>query len=256
MNFPELNYAASIMTSISITGEIIDGIPNYQFEIQFFSNPVCDLPSGHGEGKNYIGSSTQQTDGNGNVQFLVSLPGFVSPGTFITSTATSTGKTSEFSNCVEVTDAQTFSQEDPCDQFNQGEMTLVTAGVDPELLVLNLYVKNPSAYPGQSPDDPEEWVYTAFLGDIEARNCNFQGFAERLYCNFLIPENFIQTTQELKVFVNMCTPPLYINENVTIFRKDPPPEEEPGCSSDMGERSCISAGGTYTCRVTCSCTCP
>ena len=87
MNFPELTYASSIMASVFITGEIIDGLPNTQFEIQFFSNPACDLPSGHGEGKNYIGSSTQQTDGNGNVQFLVSLPGFVPPGTFITSTA-------------------------------------------------------------------------------------------------------------------------------------------------------------------------
>ena len=70
MNYPELNYAHSINPTLAITGEIIDGLPNTQFEIQFFSNPVCDSPSNHGEGKTYLGSSIQQTDINGNVQFL------------------------------------------------------------------------------------------------------------------------------------------------------------------------------------------
>ncbi len=251
MNYPELSYASSIMTSVAITGEIFDGLPNAQFEIQFFSNSVCDSPSNHGEGKTYLDSTTQQTDGNGNVQFLVSLPVVVIPGSFITSTATTLGRTSEFSGCVEVIDSQTFSQEENlCDQFDQEEMTLVTFRVDPELLVLNLYVKNSSGFPGseETNGNAKEWVYTAFLGDIEARKCNFQGFADRLYCDFIIPEEYLKTSQDLKVFVNLCIPPLYINENVSIF------EKEPVCSSDMGDQECIAAGGTYT--VGANCTCP
>jgi titin len=259
MNFPVLDSASSLSALLTIYGQIVDGLPNTNFEIQFFVNDVCDSPAGYGEGKTFIGSTNQITDGSGNVSFISSFASGVTAGKFITATATTDDKTSEFSACVEVADVQTYSQEledDRCGQFDQEEMTLVTFPVDPELLVLNLYVKKPSEYPGQSPDEPEEWVYTAFLGDIEARNCNFQGFADRLYCNFIIPENFIKTSQELKVFVNLCTPPIYINKNVSIFLYEPPSKEEPDCSSDMGERECIAAGGTYTCRVTCSCNCP
>lgn len=259
MNFPVLDSASALPAIVTITGQIVDGLPNTNFEIQFFVNDVCDSPAGHGEGKTYIGSTNEITDGSGDVSFLSSFASGVTAGQFITATATTDNKTSEFSACVEVIDVQTYSlelEEDRCGQFDQDEMTLVTFPVDPELLVLNLYVKKPSEYPGQSPDDPEEWVYTAFLGDIEARKCNFQGFAERLYCDFIIPENFINTTQELKVFVNLCTPPIYISKNVSIFLYEPPPKEELECSSEMGERKCIAAGGTYTCGVSCSCTCP
>ena len=250
MNFPQLNSALTIVTSVTISGQIVDGLPNTQFEIQFFSNSVCDSPGNHGEGKNYIGSSNQVTDGNGNVSFIATLPAIVPPGNFITSTATTDSKTSEFSACVEVQDAQTYSQEledDRCGQFDQEEMSLVTFDVDPELLVLNLYVKNPSGYPGQIPDDPEERKYTAFLGETEARNCNFQGFADRLYCVFDIHKNVINTSQVLKMFVDICTPPFYINEKVSIFRK------EPGCTIDLDESQCIAAGGTYTAGRPCDC---
>ena len=128
-------------------------------------------------------------------------------------------------------------------------MTLMTFAVDPELLVLNLYVKNPTAYPGQS---PEEWVYKAQIGDTEAKLCNFQGFPERLYCNFIIPESFLNTSQTLKLFVNDCLPPFYINQNVSIFRKDPSSEK---CSINLSEAECIAAGGTYI-STNNSCDCP
>lgn len=246
MNYPELNYASSIMTSIAITGEIIDGLPNAQFEIQFFSNSVCDSPSNHGEGKIYLGSSTQQTDVTGNVQFLVSLPAFVTPGSFITSTATTNSKTSEFSGCVEVQDAQTYSQEeDPCDQFNPDLMTLTTFDVRPESGQFILYVKNPAPYPGTAPDG--DWEYSASIGDITASKCDFQGFDDRLYCTFYILENMFNTSQTLKLFSNLCIPSFYVNEEVSIFAKDhnaPSATKQPGgCSSDLEESACIAAGG-------------
>ncbi|MCJ7734862.1 MAG: hypothetical protein MUP11_09965, partial [Anaerolineales bacterium] len=256
MNFPQMDSASTVMTLVAISGQLVDGLPNTQFEIQFFSNSICDSPGNHGEGKNYIGSSNQVTDGNGNVSFIATLPAIVQPGSFITSTATSDSKTSEFSACVEVQDIQTYSlelEDDRCGQFDQDEMSLVTFGVDPALLVLNLYVKNPSGYPGQIPDDPEERKYTAFLGEMEAKNCNFQGFADRLYCVFDIPENLINTSQVLKIFVDICTPPFYINEKVSIFRKEPTLTEEPRCTNDLEERECIAAGGTYTAGRPCDC---
>jgi len=77
-----------------------------------------------------------------------------------------------------------------------------------------------------------------------------------LYCDFIIPEGFLKTSQILEVFVNGCLPPFYINENVSIFRKDPPAEEEPGCPDDLDEHGCIAAGCTYSFDATCPCSCP
>ncbi len=260
MNFPVLD-SAIVLPALTISGRIADGLTSTNFEIQFFVNDVCDSPGGHGEGKTYIGSTTEITDGSGNVSFITGIASGVSAGQFITATATTDDKTSEFSACVEVTEGQTMSQpleDDPCDQFDQEEMTLTTFGVDQQQLIFIMYVKKPSGYPGYEPsDDPKKWIYTAFLGDIEARKCNFQGFAERLYCDFIIPDGFLKTSQKVEVFVNDCIPPFYINENVSIFIKEPPPPaEEPGCPNDMDERDCIAAGCTYSHGATCPCACP
>lgn len=256
MNFPVLNSATAAPALLAITGQIVDGLPNTNFVIHFYANDVCDSPGGHGEGKSFIGSTNEITDGSGNVSFLTSFASGVTAGQYITATASTDGKTSEFSACVEVADIQSYSQEleeDRCGQFEQEEMTLVTFGVNPELLSMNMYVKKPSGFPGSEEGtngNAGEWKYTAFLGDNEARLCNFQGFPERLYCNFIIPEDLLNTSQELKVFLNDCGPPIYVNQNVTIFTKEPPS----GCSSDMNERDCIAAGGEYT--VGANCTCP
>ncbi len=258
MNFPVLNSASSVPGLLTITGQIVDGLPNTNFVIHFYANDVCDSPSDHGEGKTYVGSTNQITDGSGNVSFLASMASGVTAPQLITATATSDDKTSEFSECVIVADVQYYSQEleeERCGQFEQEEMTLVTFDVRPDLLTFNMYVKKPSGYPGYDSADPDEWVYTAYLGDIQATKCNFQGFADRLYCDFAIPEDFIKTSQELKVFVNLCTPPIYLNKNVSIFLYEPPP----GCSSDMDERECNAASGAYSCPAAggpCSCNCP
>lgn len=248
MNFPVLNSASIVPAILTVTGEIVDGLPNTNFVIHFYANDECDSPSNHGEGKNYLGSTNQSTNGSGNVSFLASMASGVTAGQFITATATADNKTSEFSGCVEVLDVQFYSEEleEPCDQFNQNEMTLTTFGVDPDKLVFTLYVKNPAGYPGYSPDDPEEGAYTAYLGDIQARLCNFQGFEDRVYCDWIVPANYLGTSQKVELLFNLCGPPIF-SENATIFRK------EPRCTSDLAEPQCIAAGGAFTDSRGCVC---
>jgi hypothetical protein len=110
MNFPELTNALAVNNSIAITGSMVDGLPNAAFQIQFFSSPTCDAPSGHGEGQTYLGESTEMTDGAGNVGFLASFGQTVTAGHFISATATNSNNTSEFSACIEVTAGQNLSQ--------------------------------------------------------------------------------------------------------------------------------------------------
>jgi len=224
MNFPILNTASAIPTSIIITGQIVHGLPGTNFLIQLFDNEVCDSPANFSEGKTFITSIYQTTDMSGNAYFSANINAVIPPGHFITATATTDNKTSEFSECVEVTAGHvTYSQEleeDRCNLFDQEEVSLMTFEARPETLLFNMYIKKPSGIPGLEvtiPDDTDEWIYTAFLGDTKASKCNFQGYEGRLYCDFIIPESYLNTTQILKVFLNKCISPIYLQEGVSIF---------------------------------------
>lgn len=97
-NFPVITAA-----TVSATGTVIEGTlnsrPNSQFTIEFFSSNSCDI-RGNGEGETFIGSVTTTTDSSCNASFSAALPISISPGQFITATATdSNNNTSEFSRC-------------------------------------------------------------------------------------------------------------------------------------------------------------
>jgi len=80
--------------------------PGISFTLEFFSNATCD-PSGFGEAEAFLGSVLGMTDAAGNAAVNFTAPQ-VAVGSFITATATdSLGNTSELSNCVQVTLANT-----------------------------------------------------------------------------------------------------------------------------------------------------
>lgn len=98
-NYPVLASAKSVSGTTTITGSL-NSLSNTQFTIDFYSSVHCD-PSGYGEGESYLGSTTATTVAN-DVSFSKDFSG-VTPGQFVTATATTaTGRTSEFSQCVQV----------------------------------------------------------------------------------------------------------------------------------------------------------
>lgn len=101
-NFPVLTAADATDSEITIVG-MLNSLADQSFTVELFANTTCD-PSGHGEGKNLLGSTTVTTDGGGNAEISVTLPVGVAIGSVITATATQddTGSTSEFSACVTV----------------------------------------------------------------------------------------------------------------------------------------------------------
>jgi len=76
--------------------------PGKSYTIEFFRSDACD-PSGNGEGKNRIGSTSVNTDASGIVNFTASV-GVLASGQVVTATATrqDTNNTSEFSPCVPI----------------------------------------------------------------------------------------------------------------------------------------------------------
>ncbi len=101
-NFPIITSALKTGSTNTITGTL-NSTPSQAFNIDFYGNTSCDA-SGNGEGAVYLGSmTTGTTDGSGNVGFTFH-PATMNVGQSITATATSTtGNTSEFSQCFTVT---------------------------------------------------------------------------------------------------------------------------------------------------------
>jgi hypothetical protein len=99
-NFPVLDSAVTngvdtvrVYGSLNSTGAI-------DFTLEFFADSTAD-PSGHGEGRMYLGDTAVTTDGTGSVIFSVVLATAVPAGYVVTATATDTSSsTSEFSDTV------------------------------------------------------------------------------------------------------------------------------------------------------------
>ena len=258
MNFPVLTAAKSIILSLAIDGEMVDSLPFTSYLVQFFDNESCDSPSGHGEGRSYIGSKQVFTDSFGDASFSAIYPFAATPGHFITATATAYGKTSEFSACIEVTaEESTYSgevDENPCAQFDQEEMELVTFNYRPGSGIFSLYLKHSAPYPTEGPAG--DWEFTAVLGEIPSALTSFLDADDRAYFDFVIPQEYLNSKQTLKVFSNYCFPPLYVNE-ISILTNDPADpsgfDDSDGCHSGLNERDCIANDGIYSSGV---CICP
>jgi hypothetical protein len=103
-NFPVLTSAATSGTDTSITGTFSEAAePNTTITLDFYASPAAD-PSGYGQGRTWLGSTTVTTDANGNATFAVKL-GTASLGNlvgqWISATATDPGgNTSEFAQSI------------------------------------------------------------------------------------------------------------------------------------------------------------
>jgi len=95
-NFPVITTVLSSANSMTIQGAL-KSIPSTAFQIDFFSSAAVD-PSGSGEGAQFIGSTSVNTDGNGDATINVTFPVGLAAGRVITATAIDpNGNTSEFS---------------------------------------------------------------------------------------------------------------------------------------------------------------
>jgi titin len=100
-NFPVLTSAAPNGGNTAIAGSI-NSTSGTAFRIEFFSSGTCD-PSGHGEGRDLLGSTAVTTDASGDADIAVTFPIVIPVGQFITATATDPNdNSSEFSRCIVV----------------------------------------------------------------------------------------------------------------------------------------------------------
>jgi trimeric autotransporter adhesin len=101
-NFPVLTSVATTGTDTVIAGTL-NSTSDTGFDLQFFANAVADS-SGHAQGKFFLGEIIDvTTNADGYASFTATLPGVISPGQYVTATATDPGgNTSEFSQDVQL----------------------------------------------------------------------------------------------------------------------------------------------------------
>ena len=100
-NYPDIRQVTATVNGTRVLGQL-HSVPGTQFIIDFYANSAAD-PSGHGEGRRWLGSKTITTgnEGVGAITFDI-LPEQAFLGEFISATATNTvtGDTSELSTAV------------------------------------------------------------------------------------------------------------------------------------------------------------
>ncbi|HOW26549.1 MAG TPA: right-handed parallel beta-helix repeat-containing protein, partial [Bacteroidales bacterium] len=105
-NFPVLTTAVSNISSYTTITGTINTVSNAEVIVEFFASPGVD-PTGYGEGRTYLGSTTVTTDGSGDAPISIELPVGVPSGSYISTTATLHSgdcySTSEFSNGIMAT---------------------------------------------------------------------------------------------------------------------------------------------------------
>lgn len=101
-NFPMLGEAIWNGATTTVTGTL-HSAPNTTFTVEVYESPThgCD-ESGHGEGDLFVEQVEVHTDSSGDAAFTISVPRRLD---FVAAVATDiAANTSEFSNCVEVSD--------------------------------------------------------------------------------------------------------------------------------------------------------
>ena len=148
-----------------------------------------------------------------------------------------------------------------CGLFEDPEISLVLLNIPADTMVLPLYYKIPGGVPGQvmeNADNTGLWKFSAQLGAYESNKCSLQGFDDRLYCLFTLPDSAPGLALDLLLFLDECEDPVITMLGVSI--PQPLPDEQPAltCNRNLDQASCQAAGGTYIeARTTASyCDCP
>ena len=151
-NFPVVTSVMSTSTSTTIQGSL-KSIPSTAFQIDFYSNAAVD-PSGNGEGAQFFGTTSINTNTSGNGTINVTFPVPLGTGRAITATATDpNGNTSEFS-ASDATGATgsvqfTVSSLNVIEDVGVARITVLRTGGTSGALTVNYATANGTATAGQ-----------------------------------------------------------------------------------------------------------
>lgn len=137
-----------------------------------------------------------------------------------------------------------------CSLFKGLDLKVVLLKLNPETLVLPLYFRFPGEVPG--PAEGEIYEYEASLGKYPSYRCELQGYEDRLYCLFKLPERALGEVVDLTLAVEGCENPVFKQSPIQI------PEKQLVCTKDLSAEDCKAAGGKMSSGTTTApyCICP
>ncbi len=130
-----------------------------------------------------------------------------------------------------------------CNPFKDMEVSIMMLSLPPDTRILPVYLKvDKEFFPGFEPDGDLPNEFIAMLGKEEATQVSQQGFPNRAYWMFYIPEGVEGTDQSFTLWWPDCPDPIYELPAIQIpFLK----QITPTCSVDLNAEDCKAAGGSY-----------
>jgi len=128
-----------------------------------------------------------------------------------------------------------------CDPFAGLEISVHQLNINPETMVLPIYLR----FPGAVPEIGEDGIipFRGELGGGESNLCNQQGFEDRLYCMFTLQPSAPGTLQDLEIYMADCPDPVLTIPKVTIPELTRTDQPGTSCTADLTSGDCEAAGG-------------
>jgi hypothetical protein len=153
-------------------------------------------------------------------------------------------------------------EDDLCNFFKQLQIKVFFHDIYPEDTWMTMYFVIPGGVPGLEIDaaSNREFVYTAELGDLVSKDCNFRDYPERLYCLIELPPEAHNTSLPLRVHLKDCIDPIFSHPGVSLVDEEPTqfndiPVDDCGarpssetCNQDFSDW-CACKGGSYQCEL-------
>jgi len=148
-----------------------------------------------------------------------------------------------------------------CDPFEGEEISLIMLNLPGDTRNLPVLLRVAEGiFPGFDPNGETTNEYIAKLGQTQAYLVNQQGFPERAYFMFHIPEGMEGTAQFFELRLNDCPNPVFTQPNLLIPMPSSSSSDQPGpvCTADLISSACEAAGGNMSSGTTTTprCVCP
>jgi predicted outer membrane repeat protein len=147
-----------------------------------------------------------------------------------------------------------------CDPFAGMEISVITLSLNPETLVLPVYLRFKEAVPEIGEDGIVP--YQGKLGTSESFQADQQGFPDRLYFMFNMSPASAGSVLNLEIQKEGCEDPVFSQPNLAIpeLPAGIPDQSDgsPVCRKDLGPEKCKEVGGKMSSGVTTApyCICP
>ncbi len=130
-----------------------------------------------------------------------------------------------------------------CDPFAGLDISVHQLSINPNTMVMPVYLRFPETAPGIGQDGSVPFIGT--LGGVFSHLANQQGFPDRIYFMFEVGPEMPGTFQNLEIRKDGCENLAFTEPRLTIPDVPADDQPSPSCNKDLGAEDCKKAGGIW-----------